>query len=230
MVFKKMVMIVLTAGLLCACGTGNNANGNGEGMKDENPTENPKQNEIAAQFHPSIEIKEGNNSIIINYKVKNLSGEPQKLSFPNGHQADFIVYDEKGLKVMQYSEEVMSTQAITEVTLENNQEIQNSFTISDLYNGSYRIEVFLTAGEEDAKVVTDLLVGNSSYKKASGILTGQMDPHTIEVDVKGEKVAFQLTEEAMGQLSSLKDGSEISFVYTENDIQKTIEKFLLETK
>jgi hypothetical protein len=230
MVFKIMVMIVLAAGLLCACGTGNNANGNGEGVKNENLTENPKQNEIAAQFHPSIEIKEENNSVIINYKVKNSSGEPQKLSFPNGLQADFIVYDEKGLKVKQYSDEVMSTQAITEVTLENHQEIQNSFTISDLYNGSYRIEVFLTAREEDAKVVTDLLVENSLYTKASGILVGQMDPHTIEVDVEGEKVAFQLTEKAMGQFSSLKDGSEISFVYTENDIQKTIEKFLLDTK
>jgi Intracellular proteinase inhibitor len=230
MLFKKMAMLVLAAGWLCACGTGNNANGNGEGVKKENLTENPNQNGIAVQFHPSIEIKEENNSVIINYKVKNLSGEPQKLSFPNGLQADFIVYDEKGLKVKQYSEEVMSSQAITEVTLENNQEIQNSFTISDLYNGSYRIEVFLTAAEEEAKVVTDLLVENSVYTKASGILVGQMDPHTIEVDVKGEKVAFQLTEEAMRQLSSLKDGSEISFVYTENEIQKTIEKFLVETK
>jgi hypothetical protein len=228
--FKKIVMIVLAAGLLNSCGTESNTNGNGEGVKKEKPTEHPKQNEIVAQFHPSIEIKEENNSVIINYKVKNLSGEPQKLSFPNGLQADFIVYDEKGLKVKQFSEEVMSTQAITEVTLENNQEIQNSFTISDLYNGSYRIEVFLKAKEEDAKVVTDLIVENSSYKKASGILVGQMDPHTIEVDVKGEKEAFQLTEEAKGQLSSLKDGSEISFVYTENEIQRTIEKFLLDTK
>jgi Intracellular proteinase inhibitor len=230
MLFKKMVMLVLAAGLLSACGTGNNANGNGEGVKKENLTENPKQNEIAAPFHSSIEIKAENNSVIINYKVKNLSGEPQKLSFPNGLQADFIVYDEKGLKVKQYSDDVMSTQAITELNLENNQEIQNSFTISDLYNGSYRIEVFLTAEEEEAKVVTDLLVENSLYTKASGILVGQMDPHTVEVDVKGEKVAFQLTEEAIGQLPSLREGNEISFVYTENDIQKTIEKFLLETE
>lgn len=230
MVLRKMLVIVLAVGLLSACGTGNNTNGIGEGVNNENPAENPKQNEIIAQFHPSIEIKEENNSVIINYKVKNLSGEPQKISFPNGLQADFIVYDEKGLKVKHYSEEVMSTQAITEVTLENNEEIQNSFTISDLYNGRYRIEVFLTAKEEDAKVVTDLLVENSSYKKASGILTGQMDPHTIEVDVKGEKEAFQLTEEAMGQLASLREGNEITFVYTENEIQKTIEKFLLETE
>jgi hypothetical protein len=228
MLYKKMMMIVLGAGLLSACGTGNNANGNGEGVKKENPTENPKQNEIVASIHPSIETKEENNSIIINYKVKNLSGEPQKLSFLTGLQADYIIYDEEGKKVKQYSEEVMSTQAISEVTLENNQEIQNSFTISDLYNGRYRLEVFLTAKEEQARAVTDLIVEQSLFTKASGVLVGQMDPHTIEVDVKGEKVAFQLTEEAIGQLPSLKEGSEISFVYTENEIQKTIEKFLVE--
>ncbi|NYE07257.1 Cu/Ag efflux protein CusF [Bacillus niacini] len=48
------------------------------------------------------------------------------------------------------------------------------------------------------------------------------------MDIKGEMVAFQLKEEAIQQLPSLKEGSEISFVYTENEIQKTIEKFLIE--
>lgn len=227
MPFKQM-MIVLLVGLLSACGTGNQTNGNNEVMKKKVAAENPKQNEIAAKVHPSIEIKEENNSTIINYKVKNISGEPIKLFFPSGLQADYIVYDEEGKKVKQYSDEVMSTQAITEMTFDNNQEIQNSFTISDLYNGTYKIEVFLTAEEEQAKVVMDLLVEKSLFTKASGLFTGQIDPHSIEVDIKGEKVAFQLKEEAIQQLPFLSESSEISFVYTENEIQKTIEKFLLE--
>jgi hypothetical protein len=224
----KIIMIVLLVGLLSACGTGNETNGNNGVVKKENTMDNPNQSKIAAKVHPSIEIKEENNSTIINYKVKNISGGPIKLSFANGLQADYIVYDQQGKKVKQYSEEVMSTQAITEMTFDNNQEIQNSFTISDLYNGAYKIEVFLTAQEEQAKVVMDLLVEKSLFSKASGVFTGQIDPHSIEVDIKGEKVAFQLKEEAIQQLPSLKEGSEISFVYTENEIQKTIEKFLIE--
>jgi hypothetical protein len=224
----KIIMIFLLVGLLSACGTGNETNGNNEVVKKENTMDNPNQSEIAAKVHPSIEIKEENNSTIINYKVKNISGGPIKLSFASGLQADYIVYNQQGKKVKQYSEEVMSTQAITEMTFDNNQEIQNSFTISDLYNGAYKIEVFLTAQEEQAKVVMDLLVEKSLFSKASGVFTGQIDPHTIEVDIKGEKVAFQLKEEAIQQLPSLKEGSEISFVYTENEIQKTIEKFLIE--
>src|SRR3954468_7018559 len=124
MLIKKMIL-VLVVGLLTACGTGNNTNGGSDGGKSENQTEYPKQNEIAAKLLPSIETKEETNSMTINYKVKNLSGEPQKLSFSSGLQADFIVYDETGKKVKQYSEEVMSTQATNEVTLESNQEIQN---------------------------------------------------------------------------------------------------------
>ncbi|WP_419887095.1 BsuPI-related putative proteinase inhibitor [Neobacillus niacini] len=222
------IMIILLAGLLSACGTGNQTNGNSEVVKKENQMDKRKQSEIAANVHPTIEIKEENNSIIINYKVKNISGGPLKLSFTSGLQADYIVYDEEGKKVKQYSDEAMSTQAITEMTFVNNQEIQNSFTISDLYNGSYKIEVFLTAKEEQAKVVMDVLVEKSLFTKASGIFTGQIDPHSIEVDINGEKVSFQLTDEAIQQLQTLKEGSETLFVYTENDTQKTIKTFLLD--
>ncbi|WHX98620.1 BsuPI-related putative proteinase inhibitor [Neobacillus sp. DY30] len=219
---RYKILMILLAGFLSACGTGNQTNGNGEVVKKE------KQSHVAANVHPTIEIKEENNSTIINYKVKNISGGPLKLSFASGLQADYIVYDEEGEKVKQYSEEVMSTQAITEMTFNNNEELQNSFTISDLYNGIYKIEVFLTAEEEKAKVVMDLLVEKSLFTKDDGVYTGQIDPHSIEVDMNGEKVAFQLKEEAIQQLTALKEGSEISFVYTDNDIQKTIEKFLLD--
>ena len=229
MPIKKMV-ILLAVGFLSACGTGANSNGNSNAGKSVNQTENGKQNEITAKLHASIETKEENNIVTIKYKVKNLSGVSQKLTLPSGLQADYIVYDEAGKKVKQYSDEVMSTQAIVEVMLENNQEISNEFTISDLYNGRYRVEVFLRAEEEQAKVVTDLIIEKSIYSKGSGLLVGQIDPHSIELDIKGEKIAFQLKEEAIQQLPSLKEGSEITFVYTENEIQKTIERFLLEAK
>ncbi len=226
----KKMFIILFVGLLSACGTGNNTNGSSDDVKEENQAENSQQNEITAKFHPTVETKEEDNSIIINYKVKNLSGVSQKLSFSTGLQADYIIYDEEGKKVKQYSEEVMSTQALTEVTLENNEEIKNGFTISELLNGKYKVEVFLTAKEEQAKVVTDLVVENSQYKKESGIYVGQIDPHSIEMEIKGETIAFQLKEEAIQQLSSLKEGNEISFIYSENEIQKFIERFLIENK
>jgi NurA-like 5'-3' nuclease len=112
--------------------------------------------------------------------------------------------------------------------LENNQEIAKEFTISDLPNGQYRIEVFLTAKEEEAKAVTDLIVKNS-FSNGTGILGEQMDPHTIEIDMEGKKVAFQLSEAAKKQLPVMKEGELVAFVYNENELdQKIIEKFIIE--
>jgi hypothetical protein len=232
---KKLIYILSTAlliGLLTGCGTGSETKGSAEGSKTEKPNQNEKdnENEIAAKFHATIETKEENGTVIINYKVKNLSGKTQKLTFPSGLEADYIVYDQEGKKIKQYSDEVMSTQAIKELELENNQEITKEFRISDLANGNYKIKVFLTAKEEEAKVVTDLIV-KKSYSKGTGVLVGQMDPHTIEIDIEGKKVAFQLTEEAQKQLPSLTEGEQVSYLYKENDSgQKTIEKFVVKTE
>ncbi|MEH7084958.1 BsuPI-related putative proteinase inhibitor [Neobacillus drentensis] len=215
----------LVIGLLTGCETESASKGSAEGTK----TEVPEQNEIAAKFHATIETKPENNSMIIKYKVKNLSEKSQKLTFPSGLEADYIVYNLQGKKVKQYSDEVMSTQAIKILKLGSNQEIAKKFTISSLPNGRYKIEVFLTAKEEEAKVVTDFIVKNS-FSKGSGVLVGQMDPHTIEIDIEGKKVVFQLTEEAIKQLPLLKEGKQVSFLYTENESgQKLIQKFITET-
>ncbi|PFP22932.1 hypothetical protein COJ96_24855 [Bacillus sp. AFS073361] len=215
----------LVIGLIAGCGTNSVPKGSAEGTK----TETPEEYEIAAKFHPTIETKSVNNSMIIKYKVKNLSDKSQKLTFPSGLEADYIVYDIHGKKIKQYSDEVMSTQAIKILALGSNQEIAKKFTISDLPNGRYQIEVFLTAKEEEAKVVTDLIV-NNSFSKGSGVLVGQIDPNSIEIDIKGKKVAFQLTEEAIKQLSQLNEGKQVSFLYTENETgQKLIHKFVTGT-
>lgn len=217
----KWLLVILAFGLLAGCGIGMNTKGGSQ----EKSTENPKQNE--AKFQSFIETKEENHSVIVNYKVKNVSGETQKLTFTSGLKADFIVFDQEGKRVKQYSDEVSSIQSIQEVTLENNEEIENEFTISDLYNGKFKIEVFLTAKEEQAKVVMELMVNDSLYSKGTGEYIGQMDPHSIEMQIEGEPVAFQLSKEAIQQLASLKEGDKVAFIFSENEIQKTIEKFLI---
>lgn len=224
MINKKWLFVVSTLfifGLLTGCG----AEANPKGGSDEVKEETPKQED---KFQTYIDTKEENNDVIVNYKVKNVSEETQKLTFTSGLQADFIIYDQEGNKVKQYSDEVSSIQAIQEVELEKNQELENGFTISDLTNGQYKMEVFLTAKEEQAKVVKDLIVKESDYAKGSGEYVGRMDPHSIEMVVEGETTAFQLSEEAIEQISKIKEGSTVSFLYSDDGIQKTIAKFIIE--
>lgn len=227
MINKKLLFVLSSAlviGLLTGCGLGDKANGN-SGKVD---TETSK--EMAETFLSSIVVKQENSAIKVQYKVKNISGKTQKLTFPSGLQADYIIYDQSGKKIKQYSEEVASTQAIREVTLENNQQLEEEFTITGLQYGSYKIEVFLTAKEQQAKVVTDVLV-EKSLSKGSGILVGQIDPHTIEINMDGNKQAFQLSDHAIQQYASLKEGEQISFVYNENENgQKVIQEFVVASK
>lgn len=228
MLNKKITMVlssVLFIGLLTGCGTGENSTSNTGAVKPVLP----KQEEVAAEFHSSIETKEENNTVVVTYKVKNISGKPKDLTFPSGLKADYIVYNVKGSKIKQYSDEVSSTQAIIEETLENNEEIQTEFTITDLINGQYKIEVFLTAKEEEAKVVMDINVENSKFYQGSGQLVGQIDSHSIELKYEGKEEAFQLSQGAIKQYPSLKEGNIVSFIFTESEIgQKTIEKFLID--
>ncbi|WP_462411758.1 BsuPI-related putative proteinase inhibitor [Neobacillus sp. Marseille-QA0830] len=223
---KRLTILfaALVIGLLAGCGTGNVSNGSTGA--NELKAESPKNNDIAAKFHPTIETIEQDNGVNLKYTVKNISGEAKTLTFTNGLKADYIVYDESGKKVKQFSDGQLSTQAMEDVSLNNNEELTKEFTISDLANGRYKVEVFLNSKEEEAKAVTDLIVKNS-FVQQIGTLNGQMDPHTIEVDINGTPAAFQLTEEAIQQLPNYHDGDQVSFCYKENESgQKTIIKFL----
>jgi len=212
----------LIIGLLSGCGTGDKTNASSEVSKSVPP----KQNEIAANFLPDIAVQEDSGKVVVHYTVKNISGKPKKLTFRTGLEADFILYDSSGKKIKQYSDEVMSIQVMKEMVVENNQIISKDFTISDLPNGQYKMEVFLTAKEEEAKAVKNLNIKNS-FSNGEGVYIGQIDPHTIEMDIEGKKIAFQLTNLAMQQLPSLKKGETVSFVYIENDQgQKVIQKFI----
>ncbi|MEH7119255.1 BsuPI-related putative proteinase inhibitor [Neobacillus vireti] len=212
----------LIIGLLSGCGTGDKTNASSEVSKSVPP----KQNEIAANFLPDIDIQEDSGKVVVHYTVKNISGKPKKLTFRTGLEADFILYDSSGKKIKQYSDEVMSIQVLKEMVVESNQIISKDFTISDLPNGQYKLEVFLTAKEEAAKVVKNFNI-KSSFSNGEGVYIGQMDPHTIEMEIQRKKIAFQLTNTAMQQLSSLKEGETVSFVYIENDKgQKVIQKFI----
>jgi hypothetical protein len=231
---KKWHFVIFTAFLfvlLTGCGLGANSSNNNR--NEENQDETPKQEKAAATLETSVASTGVNNDTILHYKTKNVSGKTINLTFPSGLKVDYIIYDEQEKKVKQYSDDVMATQAIVKVALENGEEITQDFTISDLPNGKYVVEIFLTANEEKAKGFMDLLIENAPFLNGSGELSGQMDPHTVEIMVDGEPTAFQLSEDAQLQLPLLNEGETVSYLYTEKVIegelkQKTIEKFVIE--
>jgi hypothetical protein len=215
---------LLVFGLLTGCGTASNSNEKSNGAK----AEAPKQDEATAKFAATFETSEQNNSLNVRYTVKNTSEESQKLSFSDGLKVDYILYDGQGKKLRQFSDSAIVTQAIEEVTLGKDKEFSRDFTIEDVYNGEYILEVFLTAKEEQAKVSRHVLIKQSAAK-VSGEYIGQADPHTVELKVNGKETAYQLSDEAMQQIPSFKKGDQVTVVYKSNENnQMVIEKFLVE--
>ncbi|MCM3570394.1 BsuPI-related putative proteinase inhibitor [Neobacillus mesonae] len=220
--FFYLIFSVVIIGMLSGCGSSDDDHLNSDSVTPKNSA----GNSIAAKFHPTLDIKEEEKDVIVKYNVKNLSGASKKLSFSNGLEADFVLYDQNGHILKRHSQNVLSSQALKEMTLKNNQVIEKVFKIPGLVNGDYKIEVFLLANEEQAKVVTEFKVEHSIYTKGHGKLTGLMDPHTIEVNQDGEAVAYQLSTQAREEVTSLKDGIIVSFIYSENgNGQKVIQWF-----
>lgn len=222
----SLMCLALVIGLMSGCGTNSNTNKN----KKENPgtakTETPTENKNESKFEATLEIKQEKQDVVVTYKVRNSTGTLQKLNFSSGLEADYILYDGNGHVLKKYSDEVLATQALKEVKLDKNQEISRVFKIPGLANGSYKIEVFLLAKEVKAKVIKPFDVRNSIYQHGEGKLVGLADPHTIEVNIDGKAVAFQLSDQAREQIKLYKDGDPIFFIYIENDSgQKVIKWF-----
>lgn len=54
-------------------------------------------------------------------------------------------------------------------------------------------------------------------QSAQGSYVGLADSHTAEIEVDGESVSYQLSEEAQSQLGKIPADAEVTFTYTEED-------------
>ncbi|WP_349408656.1 hypothetical protein [Pseudalkalibacillus sp. SCS-8] len=69
-------------------------------------------------------------------------------------------------------------------------------------------------GEQDEATseepATEQMTGEGTYN-------GQADPHTIEIELEDGPQAFQITEELKDTVANLKEGTEITFIYEEEE-------------
>jgi hypothetical protein len=223
MLKKSYIQIIgsaLTIALISGCGT---VEGTTQGNQ---PIEH--QVEVHTIFKTYIGAGEENNQVKVVYKVENISNEDQLLTFTSGLQADVIVYDTEGNKVYQYSDEFMSTQAMEELAMKPKDVLEKEFIFSGLQNGKYVVEAFLTAKEEQAKVMMDLIVENS-FSKTAGTLIGVIDPQSVEIEVDGKTSAYQLSDAAKSQIQFIHDGTNVEFLFSVNDNeQQVIQDFITE--
>ncbi|WP_458118770.1 hypothetical protein [Paenibacillus sp. Z6-24] len=80
-----------------------------------------------------------------------------------------------------------------------------------------------TTSEGTTKGTTDTAAGddttaNAETQVAAGTFSGLADEHSAEIMVDGTPVVYQLNDSVQSAMSKIKEGSEITFKYTEKPI------------
>jgi hypothetical protein len=221
-----MMSSVMIASLLSGCGIEKSSSGTKVEVAEPRTEEAIHASEaILGDAH----VSEENGKVKINYTAKNISKSALQILFQSGMKVDYILYDQDGKEIEQYSKKSLSTMAQEEVTLASDEVFSEEFVFDSLVNGNYSIEVFLNEPEQNGKAVLNFDVKTSLYHNGVGTLTGRVDLNSVEIAMEGSPRVFQLTDFAKEQLLPIEDGTDLKFIYTETGIeQPTIEKFILE--
>ncbi|GAB6455405.1 hypothetical protein bcgnr5369_26580 [Bacillus cereus] len=114
---------------------------------------------VAGKIEPSLKtLKNGDYNF--EYTLKNQTEKVKEFTFSSGQKMDYILKDENGNKIKQFSEGKMFTQAIEKVSLVQGEEkIFGTIELGNLKKGTYQLEVWLTAqGNDDFKIVKTINV------------------------------------------------------------------------
>ncbi|PDZ94203.1 proteinase inhibitor [Bacillus cereus] len=114
---------------------------------------------VAGKIEPSLKTLK-NGGYNFEYTLKNQTEKVKEFTFSSGQKMDYILKDENGNKIKQFSEGKMFTQAIEKVSLVQGEEKTfGTIELGNLKKGTYQLEVWLTAqGNDDFKIVKTINV------------------------------------------------------------------------
>lgn len=116
--------------------------------------EKVSQGIVAGKIEPGLNTLK-NGGYNLEYTLKNKTEKVKEFTFSSGQKIDYILKDENGNKIKQFSEGMVFTQAIEKVSLVQGEEkVFGTIELGDLKKGAYQLEVWLTAqGNNDFKIV-----------------------------------------------------------------------------
>ncbi len=227
--FKVLSSVTLATLIIAACGTADD-NENVGGSPDTGYEEEPKTDLDFSDSIVSAElVAKENGAVTYEFQLTNQTDEDVDLTFSSLQEYDYILKDEEGTTVFQYSEGRMFGEVFVEKTIEANETYAVEVDLSDaaqaLEDGTYTLEVWSVANELDG-VRSSIEVTLSQETDTSGeaVITetgtfvGQIDNNSVEfTDVGGEPRAFRLTEEVRGFLDVVQENDAIIYSYYENE-------------
>ncbi|GAE35476.1 BsuPI-related putative proteinase inhibitor [Halalkalibacter akibai] len=225
--FEFLLTLIVAVCMITGCGSLNVTQPVTVGTVNDKEVNEEEQ--VTGPLTSKLEtLEQENGALRVLYQVWNETEQDQVVQFTSGLKVDMEIYDENGVLVRQYSDEVLSTQALEELSLKKGEIYEEEIIIDQLINGTYTLHVYLNVPERAGETSEQITIKSSIYNKGEGVIS-KVHPDLIEVTIESEQSNFQLTDFAKEQLLDLSEEEEISFIYTETEIEdKMIESFLYE--
>ena len=141
---KKYLCTILCILLLTACGQETNTKKGSEDTPVNSDKNFKRENDALLKANLIQKNKEDNDYLFV-YTVENDKDQPVKLTFNSGQTFDYILKDQSGKTIIQYSKGKSFTQAIIEKELVKGAKLSHDIILKDLEPGKYTLEVWLTA-------------------------------------------------------------------------------------
>ena len=141
---KKYLCAILCILLLAACGQETNTKKGSEDTPVNSDKNLKRENDALLTANLNQKNKEDNDYVFV-YTVENDKDQPVKLTFNSGQTFDYILKDQSGKTIIQYSKGKSFTQAIIEKELVKGAKLSHDIILKDLEPGKDTLEVWLTA-------------------------------------------------------------------------------------
>ena len=239
---NRLWKVLGAAGILVAlAGCGTNEPGTAAIDKGTSGSGGQQNGIVAGELTPRLtEAPEGNHQYL--FEIRNDKTVVAKLSMNSGQQYDYQIKDSSGTVLYTWSADKSFTQMMQTETLSPGEilgmTIDATEGLQNLPAGTYTLEVWSTAKEEDLRATAEIVWDGASSAPAGEKLkveeqnvtyVGLQDVNSIEVtNEQNEPEAMRLSETAKPFFDELEKDTKITVFYVLIDGQKVIQSAVLQ--
>jgi hypothetical protein len=154
--FIGILLFLCTITVVTACGNETRSSqlegrespvmGDGKQSEKQKRPDDSQNDTFAEEIQSTLQMLEPQNEkgIVFRYTLKNETGKDKDFQFTSGQKFDYVIKDETGNVVYQYSQNHMFMQMLSSLKLKQGETFKQDILVKDLESGTYELEIWLT--------------------------------------------------------------------------------------